>query len=82
MKLYRILGGLSLAVMLIAGTGCGQKTIVVPTDEEARKRAEPQPPPPSAFGGSNAKEAPKGSNPLKTVGMPGDAGGAGAGEKK
>jgi hypothetical protein len=81
MKLNRILCGLGLSLMLVASTGCGQKTVILPTDEEARKRAEPQPPPPVAFGGNpNAKNGGGGDNQLKTVGIPSPD--SKAGEKK
>jgi hypothetical protein len=74
MKLIRVINGLSLGLILLASTGCGQKSVVVPTDEEARKRAAADPGQPKAFGGDPGAKQPAGDSPLKTVGIPGPGG--------
>jgi len=56
MKLPLGLCGLGLTFLLLAGSGCRNNTVALPTDDDARKRAEAPLPPPIQLGE-------KGSNP-------------------
>lgn len=45
----RFLAGVSWSVVLVGGLGCS-KAVVLPTDDEARRRAEMAPPAPLNYG--------------------------------
>jgi len=74
MKLTRLLCSLTLGMMLIAGIGCKNNQVVMPTDEEAKKKAEIDPGSPAAAGkmGSGVPGKPDNGNtsPFKIQGMP------------